>query len=281
MAKQDTTTTTPPPPSAITLLLGTLFRPRAAFAQLRTLPRRTGWVVFLILAALVAAPRYFSDQRQQALALQSFGATQVGPSEGFGPAPGGAVSVGGGPIDNPGQFAPQPSPVASVLSALGGVVGLPVYWLLMTIGMTLVLIIVGGRAGFGDVFKVLMLASAPLAVRGLVQLGYVLLLGQPLGQAGLSGLVTSAANAISANPNNPNAPPVLPPAPPGFGTVVWTTLLGQIDIFQVWALALVIIGVVVVAQVKTAKAALAVVLMWLLVGVIYALPALVVGAFAT
>jgi hypothetical protein len=93
--------------------------------------------------------------------------------------------------------------------------------------------------------------------------------------------VTSAANAISANPNNPNAPPVLPPAPPGFGTVVWTTLLGQIDIFQVWALALVIIGVVVVAQVKTAKAALAVVLMWLLVGVIYALPALVVGAFAT
>lgn len=254
-------------------MLGALVRPRATFAQLGALPRRTWWVVFLILAALVAAPRYLSDQKQQALALQNFAPPQ-GPSEGFGPAP--APGTLAGPMDNPGMVAPQPSPISSVMSAVGSAVGLPVHWLLMTIGITLVLIIAGGRAGFGDIFKVLLTASVPLAMRGLAQLGYVLLMGQPLGQAGLSGLMMSTASAI-----NPSAAPALPPVPPGFGTLVLTSLLSQVDIFQVWALVLVVIGIGVVAQVKTAKAALAVLLIWLLVGVLYALPSVVVGAFAT
>jgi hypothetical protein len=112
-------------------------------------------------------------------------------------------------------------------------------------------------------------AWLPYGLRGLLQTLYILLSGQLIVNPGLSGLVRSEPSVGEA---------VL--APPSAGQTFLTTFLSRIDLFLVWNLILLVIGVAVTTHLSRRKAALVTLGVWVVLTGLSLLPALVGGLFA-
>jgi hypothetical protein len=101
---------------------------------------------------------------------------------------------------------------------------------------------------------------------------YQLATAQPLGMAGLSGLILpSPADVIAAGSTST----------PSFGTSYLGVLLGSLDIFQLWNYVLIAIGLSTLARMGMGRALVLVLLILLLLSLVATLPVLLAGAFAT
>ena len=126
----------------------------------------------------------------------------------------------------------------------------------------------GGRNTFGQMLRMVIWTWAPFAVRGVLQAGYIWLTQQPIANPGLSGFVAGETSLAGV------------PAPPGTSTLVWRTLLGQVDIYLFWHLALIVIGLMVAARLPRRKAVTLALASWVLLTLLSLLPAVIQGSIA-
>jgi hypothetical protein len=243
-------------PGFFSLLVGILIRPRATFTAIKENGRRTWIIMALIAIILVVLPRIVSGPitaRQSAEAFQQaqeqFG-TQTGPD--------GAEIA----ISEPPAFISSPI-FTTVFPAVGSVIGLIVSWLLWSGALHLLGSMVGGRNTFGQMLHTVVWAWVPYGIRNIVQAIYIAVTGELIAHPGLSGFVASEPPPEEAFFTTPNT-----------GQLVLQSLLGRIDIYLFWNLALLLIGVTIVSQLPRRKALGILLIVWAVFTLLGLAPAL-------
>ncbi len=255
------------------LLWGIIARPRATFQHLNQEGRRLWWLmalltaVLVILPLIVGAPIAARQAREAVMAVTGF---QVGVVRQEEPGVRGRVEPAQEltpeqqqQMEQAMRYASSPL-VITVFPAIGRVAGLIVGWLAWAGFLYLSGMVVGGHARFGDLFRMVVWAWVPYALRGLLQTLYILASGQLITNPGLSGLVAVHRTASEGMM-----------APPSAGQIIASSILSRIDIFLFWNLALLVIGTVVVGRISGRKATALVLGIWLVLTLLGLLPALV------
>jgi hypothetical protein len=222
------------------LLGGVLIAPRVTFGYLREYGGRAWLGVAAILLILSALPPIVSGpiQGRQAreLVIQQLESQ---------PNMAGEINV-----EQAAAFATSPI-FTTIVPTSGAIIGLLLGWLLWSGALYLLTSITGGRGSFSQMFQVIVWATVPYGIRSLLQTAYVSVTGNLVQNAGLSGFIQTAQ------------------ATPGIYTPVRTELLvlsqllGQIEIYLFWYLALLTIGLVVMVQLPRRKATGLVLTVWL------------------
>jgi len=154
------------------------------------------------------------------------------------------------------------------LPAVGAVAGLWIGWLVWAGGLNILSTLVGGGSGFGQFWRTVVWCWVPYTLRGMLQTVYILLTGELISNPGLSGLLTPAEPASG-----------LMAAPPGTGFLLARGLLTRFDLFLVWTLILLALGVMVAARISRRKAFLVTLGFWILLTLLGLLPALLGSMF--
>lgn len=257
-------------PSFFHLLLGILIRPRVTLAAIRENGRRTWLIMAVIAIILVMLPAIVSGPitaRQSAEAFQQAQA-QFGNEGGSGVITSGAPEGGEVVMTEAPAFISSPI-FTTAIPAIGGVFGLVIGWLLWGGALHLLGSMVGGRNTFGQMLQTVVWAWTPFGIRNIVQTVYIAVTGELIAHPGLSGFVA------------PEPPPegVLF-TPPNTGQLVLQSLLGRIDVYLFWNLALLLIGIMVMAQLPRRKALGILLIVWAVFTLLSLAPALV-GGIAT
>lgn len=243
------------------LLGGMIVRPRATLEYLRERGGRTWWLpallalLLVVLPVLVAAPITARQARERVAAVQEQSGTGVSAGE-------------QAQMEQAQSMAASPL-ITVVFPAAGGVVGLAVGWLVWAGALYLAGLALGGRSTFGQMFRTVVWAWFPHTLRGLLRTIYILASGQLITNPGLSGLVQE---------NRPSSEMAL--APPSLGQMTLVAFLSRIDLFLVWNLILLVVGVTVTTRLPRRKAALVTLTVWLLLTALSLLLALIGGLFA-
>jgi len=254
--------TAPVRPGALRSLWGMILRPRATLEHLKEHDRRGWWlpavlaVLLVVLPVVVAAPITAQQTREAILAAQE----QMGEQ--------GEARLSDEEKAQMTSYATSPL-ITTVFPAAAGVVGLIVGWLVWAGALYLAGMALGGRSAFGAMFRMVVWAWLPYVLRGLIQTVYILTSGQVIAHPGLSGLVQQ---------DRPIGEMIA--APPGLGQLLLVSFLSRIDLFMVWNLILLIVGVRVMTQLSRRKTALVTLAVWLLLTALSLVPALVSGLFA-
>jgi hypothetical protein len=242
--------------------VGIIVRPRATLAYVGERGKRTWWlpalvvVLLTVLPVLVSGPIRTGQTRQEMRVAQEEMAERMG------------EELSEEQLEQAMSMAASPL-LTVVFPAVGSAVGRVVGWLVWAGMLYLAGMVFGGRSAFGQMLSVVVWAWLPYALRGLLQTVYVLLSGQLIVNPGLSGLVRSGPPVSEA---------VL--APPSAGQTLLTTFLSRVDLFLVWNLILLVIGVEVTTHLSRRKATLVTLGVWVVLTGLSLLPALVGGLFA-
>ncbi len=247
-------------PSWLRLLGWILVRPRRVFHAIAQEGAPGVWLTALLVLIGVVLPVIAAWPVSTRLARETFLKMQ---EEMMRNAPPGAQPPN---IEQAAQFVASPLftvVMPSVTAALGQIGS----WLIWAGALYLLLVFVGTRVTFGHLFQVVVWASVPYALRGVLQAAYITASGQLIQNPGLSGLVP-----VPQPPTEmvTGAPP--PPVMIDTQTLLLRQLLAGIDLFLVWRLVLLILGVAVVARLSTRRSALIVVGTWALFTLIGLLP---------
>jgi len=246
------------------LLWGMIGHPRATLEYLSGHTGRTWWApaalaVLLTILPIIAAAPLSTRQRREAIAVareqqgerqQEMSAEEQAQMEQ-------AMSVAASPL------------ITTVFPAAGSAVGTVVGWLLWAGTLYLAGTALGGRSTFGQMFRTVVWAWIPYTVRGLVQTAYILVSGQLIQNPGLSGFAQGGPSADEVVISSPS-----------LGQIALRTLLGRIDLYLFWNLALLVLGVMAVTRLSRRKALLLTLGVWLLLTAVSLVPSLVGGAFA-
>jgi hypothetical protein len=199
--------------SPLRTLIGVLIRPRATFEKLRAAKRGYWWVVFA-LAVVAALVLALASTAAQRSTIQAV--VQSGSVEG---------------VEMPANMAQTATTLATVGAAISGVFSALFGYLLLTLLVFGAGLVLGGKATFQQVFTMSVWTTLPYVVRSLVQAIASLVTGAaPV--SGLSGVLTIAETMSM---------PVL------------AAILSRIDIYMVWSLVLLVIGVGVVYRLSKGK----------------------------
>jgi hypothetical protein len=254
----------PPPMSLFEILPGVLFRPRATFAEIFGEMAQPGkaWLLIALLALLLAgasAALNTSAIMQRASAFIPGASEQTVTIQGSEVQSSQPVSEGSIPVQEGGP-PPQTSALAVVGGSVGTLVAIVAGWFVWAVGLLLGGTLTGGRSTFGNVFKMVVLAATPLIVRSLVQVGALAAGSQPVLNPGFAGFVPIEAGALN---------------------ILLRSLLGSLDVFQLWNLALLVIGTSVVSRMAARKAVVLVLVIGIIIVLLSSAPAIVLGGFAT
>ncbi len=239
----------------IRLLWGIVARPRATFQRLNENGRGAWWlpalltVIMVVLPIIVASPIQARQAREAVAEMQAQMSEMLSPEQQQ-------------QMEQAQQIAASPL-IITVFPSLTGVLGLVVGWLVWAGALYLVGMVAGGHASFGALFRMVVWAWIPYALRGFLQALYILLTGQLIAHPGLSGLVAGEQTVEK-----------MLTAPPTAGQMVASAFLARIDLFLFWNLALLVVGTMVVTRLSARKATALVLGIWLLftlVGLISAL----------
>ena len=244
--------------NVIALLFGILIRPKATFDYLKNNHKRSWWlpailVLLLILVPIVVAAR--ASPITPAPMPMEPGITgpeviiiERGMEPGMGMPPEAATS--------------SPFNILKLLSAGFGTAGA---WLLWGGALYLASVFLGRSSSFGQMFRLAVWTWLPYGIRGLVQTIYILLSGTLIVNAGLSGFVLDRST-----------PPLLPPGP---GQLALASILGRVDLYLIWHLLLVSVGLMAFTNLKRKKALLAAVAIWINLALLGVIPAIFGGIF--
>ncbi len=243
------------------VLVGVLLRPQATMAYLGR-ARRRWWSVaaLLMVAALTVRGFAYASANVGYLFGQQ---TSVQSS---------TVVKGGVVVQGPVPASPAPSAPSMLTTGLavaGRVVGTLIAWLAWAGLLYLATTFLGQNgAHFGGFFAMVAWSWMPFVVRNVIQAVYTAVTHDPIYNQGLSGLVLD------------HAP--LPPAvgfrsyvPPARGAQVLSALLARVDVYTVWNLALLVLGVTALARLSRAKATIGTLVIWVLFALLGLLPALI------
>jgi hypothetical protein len=232
---------------ALRVLLDLLLKPRRAFAEAFDDMRnnsRAWLIVELALIALTMLAAYLNTS-----ALSQMVASIAPPGVVNQSAP-----VG---VSPPQEFAPpQPSPAVFILPAVMSAIPLVIGWLIWSVCMQVGSVLIGGRASFGQLFRVVVLSQLPLAIRSAIQAIALSLGARPIQRSGFAGFAPQEPGALNA---------------------LLQSLLGAVDLFQIWSLVLLVIGSAVVAKITNRKAATLVIVIGLLIILLSSLPQIIFG----
>lgn len=242
------------------LLWGMIVRPRRALASIDEFRKRSWWlsallaVLFAILPVIVAAPITAQRSREAVAATQEQFGEDASDEERAQMEQ--AMSVVASPL------------ITVVFPAVGSALGLAVGWLIWAGALYLAGLALGGRSTFGQMLPMVIWTWFPYALRGLLQTVYILASGQIIANPGLSGFVLdnrSVGEMIAA--------------PPSMGETLLASFLSRVDIFLIWHMILLVIGVRVTTKLPRRKSALVTLGVWLLLTALGLIPALVGGFF--
>jgi len=124
-------------------------------------------------------------------------------------------------------------------------IGLWAGWLVWSAVLHFGSTLLGGNSHFGQMWQIVVWTWFPFAVRGLLQTIFILASGKIISNPGLSGLIARPVTATNM---------VTMAQPPG--QLALQALLSRIDLFLVWNLILIAIGVMVTAKFSGRKATL-------------------------
>jgi hypothetical protein len=247
------------------LLWGMIVRPRVTLEVLRERGGRTWlWpallaVLLVVLPVAVAAPITARQTREAFIVAQE----QLGERSGTEMSAEEqaqmeqAMSVTASPL------------IITIFPAVGNAVLRIVGWLAWAGVLYLAAMALGGRSTFRQMFRTVVWTWLPYTLRGLLQTVYILISGQLIAHQGLSGFVQQ---------DRPIGEMVF--SPPSPGQTVLVALLSRVDLFMVWNLILLVIGVMVVTRLPRRKATLLTLGVWLLLTALGLVPSLVGGLFA-
>lgn len=146
---------------------------------------------------------------------------------------------------------------------VGVVLGLLFIWLIWAGIILLFVSMFGGRTEFGRLWRLSVWASVPIGIQGILSGIYLLVAG------GMQPLLFSAAAFIS-NPMEQFTSGNMSPedfatfVPPSGGELALFALAGYLDIFVIWRLLLMILGVMIVAKLNWKKSAAIILIPWLI-----------------
>jgi len=242
----------------IRLLWGIVARPRATFQRLNENGRRAWWLPALLATIAVILPILVGSPLRAQMAREAVASVQTQMGETLSPEQ-------QQQMEQAQQIAASPL-IITVFPSVTGVLGLVVGWLVWAGALYLVGMVAGGHASFGALFRMVVWAWIPYALRGFLQALYILLTGQLIAHPGLSGLVAGEQTVEK----------VLT-APPTTGQMVASAFLARIDLFLFWNLALLVVGTMVVTRLSARKATALVLGIWLLLTLMGLIPTLVSG----
>jgi hypothetical protein len=150
-----------------------------------------------------------------------------------------------------------------VLPAIVAVLGVLAAWFLVGWLLHLVLTMLGGRSGSGQVLNIVAWATLPYALRDLVRMGSMLNTEQLLSHPGLSGFAAEIGSNWSA-----------------MWSAYLASLLGLVDIYLIWYLVLLVIGIRLANGVSRRRAWTAVLGVVIVITLIQATPALIAAQFS-
>jgi hypothetical protein len=249
------------------LLWGIVVRPRATLEYLNEHGKRAWWlpallaVLLLILPIVAAVPITTQQAREAILAAQGqqgeqveaeMSAEQQAQMEQ-------AMSIAASPL------------ITVVLPSVGVLIVRVVGWLAWAGALYLAGIALGGRSTFGQVFRMVVWVWLPYTLSGLLQTVYILASGQLITNPGLSGLVKQpqpTGEMVTSSITR-----VLAPA--SLGQTLLAAILSKVDLFLVWNLVLLVIGVMVTTRLPRRKAALVTLGVWLILTAVRLIPSLV------
>ncbi len=254
------TETAQPPQGFWRIFLSLIRRPRRTFEALRDAPSRAWlWMAALALVAallpiLVGAPismRLAREAVQQQIETLRANSPEMTPEQ-----EAQILDMAANPL------------FTMVLPAAGGALAAVLGWLVWSGALHLLSTMLGGGETFGQMWRVVIWSQIPLALRGLLQSVYIAATGNLITHPGLSGLVSGAQSAEEAVQE-------FLTSPPSTGQMLLQTLLSKIDLFVLWQLVLLGIGVTVTARLSGRKGALAVAITWLVLTALSLAPVLV------
>ncbi len=251
--------------SPLRLLGGMIVRPRATMVDLRDHGARTWWLpallaaVFVVLPVLVAAPITARMTREAVVTAQEqFGEQQdEDMSEEQRAQMEQAMSIAASPL------------ITTVFPAVGGVVSVAAGWAIWAGALYLAGMALGGRSTFGQLFRMVAWAWLPFTLRGLIQTIYIAISGEIIANPGLSGLMR----------DNPVSGGEMIVAPPSLDQTLLAAFLSKIDLFLIWNLILLVIGMTAITRLPRRKALLGTLGVWILLMALSLVPALVGGLF--
>ena len=152
------------------------------------------------------------------------------------------------------------------IGLVGAIVGLMIIWLLWSGIILLFVSMFGGRTEFGRLWRLAVWTSLPLAIQGIINGIYLSVAG------GVLPLLTSLA-AFLNNPmeqftasfeSGTSAQDFTAFTPPSAGEMALFSLAGSLDIFSIWRLLLLVLGVMVIAKLNWKKSAAIIFIPWLI-----------------
>ncbi len=231
------------------LVLPVLFRPRSALARVLSIHHPT-WRTPLLLLILTAAAFAVVAGSIKAAAAAAGQITFPPGFEYYTP-------------EQQAQF--QQAATATnnttfnyLLPALGAVLGVIIVWFLIGWLLHLLLILFGGRGTSQAALNIAAWAALPVMVRYLVQIAVMLTSDQLVAGQGLAGFA---------------------PAGEGFGVAILGGILANIDIYLVWQILLLYVGVRLSSQLSRAKSWVAVLLTIFIVLTLRVLPGAILAQF--
>lgn len=250
------------------LLLGTLLRPRPTFAHLSVHQQRSWWAPAVLILLCTVLPLMAASAVTSAATLsmppQANNALE---KPMIVPGGGGAVVVEGEMNDGYIQEGPAQPTGLSILKIGGATLGLPLTWLLWGGALYLASVFLGRSSSFAQMFKMTVWSWLPYALRGLLQSVVIWVTRQPITNKGFSGYVIDAA-----------VPQFITPGP---GKLALASILGRIDIFAVWNLALLVIGLMAFTKLPRRKATTAILVIWAVFAMLSVIPSILGGMFGS
>ena len=242
MTELDSAPVEPPRRFHFGWLFPALFRPRQTFSAIATYPHGA-WLTPLIVVMICAVLNV-------AIA---------------GPIRQAAVLAAPPPTPPPGaQFTPEQEAQIAQAAAIPAnpifvyvfpvvisVLGIWVVWLLVVGIMHLTFTLLGGRSSTRTAMNIVAWASLPFAVRDLLRIGFMALTGHLIAFPGLSGFA---------------------PTPDGLVSGLLFGLLGMVDIYLCWHMALLVLGVKRADSLSTGKVITGVAITMILAMTLQALP---------
>lgn len=249
-------TTKPAGKSVMALMIGVLIRPQATLAYLKDNHRRAWWLPAILIMLLTVAPVVVGSRSSS----PEMGSPTAGAMIS------GVKGIAVEPQAMPGMETPPSTSTSGgpgLLTLGGAILGTPVAWLIWGGALSLASVFLGRSSSFGQMFRLTVWTWLPYGIRGLVQTVYILATGHPIVNAGLSGFVVD--KSVSA---------IISPGP---GQLALASILGRVDIYLIWHLLLVSVGLMAFTNLTRKKAWTAALAIWLVLTLLGIVPAIFGG----